>query len=62
MSWTRNINNVCVVFFDESVQMNVDEVLTRRGSPVTEQPRFDLFRFERFPKQGILKQVDLADA
>ena len=62
MSWTGDVNDVRIVFFDEPIQMNVDEVLTRRSSPVTEQSRFDLLCFERFSQQGILKQVDLADA
>ena len=62
MSRTGDVNDVRIMLFDEAVQMNVDEVLSRRGSPVTEQSRLDLFRLERFAKQGIFKQVDLADA
>jgi hypothetical protein len=45
---TRDVDDVRVAFFDEAIQVNVDEVLTRRGSPVPEQRRFDLLRTERF--------------
>src|ERR1035441_3137187 len=42
--------------------MEIDEVLSRRRSPVPEQPWLNLFRFQRLSQQGIFKQVDLADA
>src|ERR1035438_2864006 len=62
VSRTRNVDDVRIVLFDQPVQMNIDEVLSRRGSPVTEQPWLDLFRFKWLAKQRIVKQVDLADA
>ena len=62
MSRTGDIDNVRIMFFDEAIQMDVNEVLSRRGSPVAKQPRLDLLRFEWFSKQRILKEVDLADA
>src|ERR1017187_4662395 len=62
VSGTRNINDVRIVLFDQPVQMNVDKVLSGRGSPVTEQPWLDLLCLERRAKQGIVKEVDLADA
>ena len=43
-------------------EIDVDEVLAWRGSPVTEQSRLDLLRLERRAKQGIVKEIDLADA
>ena len=61
VSGTGNINNVGIMLFDEAVQMNVNKVLSRRGSPVTEQPRLNLFRFEWLPQKRIFKQVDLSD-
>ena len=62
MSRTRDVDDVRIVLFDEPVQMDVDEVLARRGSPVTEQPWLNLLCLERRAKKGIIKQVDLADA
>src|ERR1700677_4197407 len=62
MSGTGDIDDVRIIFFDETVQMDVDEILSRRGPPMAEQPGFDLLRFERFSQKGILKEVDLAYA
>ena len=62
MSRTRNVNDIGIMLFDQAVQMNVDEILSRRSSPVPEQPWFDLFRFERLPQQGIFEEIDLTDA
>ena len=42
--------------------MNVNQVLSWRSSPMTEQARLNLFRLERLAQQRILKQVDLTDA
>src|SRR5579872_972302 len=42
--------------------MNVDKILSRRSSPVPEQPWFDLFCFQRLSQQRVFKEVDLADA
>src|ERR1035438_3554649 len=33
---TGDVDDVRIMLFDQSIQMNVDEVLSRRGSPVTE--------------------------
>src|ERR1035437_1432879 len=42
MSWSRDVNDVRIMFFDEAIQMNVNEVLPRRSSPVSEKARFYL--------------------
>ncbi len=52
MPRTGDIDDVRIMFFDQTVQMDVDEVLAWRGSPVTEQSRLDLLRLERLAKQG----------
>src|ERR1017187_4973115 len=62
VSRTRYIDDVRIMLFDEPIQMNVDKVLAGRCSPVTEQPGLDLFRLERLAEQGIVKEIDLADA
>ncbi len=59
---TGDVDDVRIMLFDKAVQMNVDEVLPRRRSPVPEQPWLDLFRFERLSQQRVFKEVDLADA
>ncbi len=62
VSRTRDVDDVRIMLFDQPVQMNVDKVLAWRCSPVTEQPGLDLLCLERRAKQGIVKEVDLADA
>jgi hypothetical protein len=62
MSRTSDVNDICIMLFDEPIQMNVDEILSRGSSPVPEQSWFDLFGLERLSQQGILEEIDLADA
>src|SRR6202050_4445692 len=62
MSRTGNVNDIGITLFDEAVQMNVNKILSRRSSPVSEQPWFDLFGLERLSQQGILEEIDLTDA
>src|SRR5580704_16665682 len=62
MPGTGNINDICVSFFDQAIQVNVDEVLSRRSSPVPKEPRLNLYSFERLSQKGVLKKIDLADA
>ena len=42
--------------------MDVDEVLSRRSSPMPKKPWLDLCCFERLSKQRVFKQIDLPDA
>ena len=46
---------------DDVVEMDVDEIQPRRGAPLPEQPRLDVFPAQRFAQQRIVEQVDLAD-
>ena len=36
MAWAGDINDICALFFDQAVQVNVDEILARRSAPVSE--------------------------
>jgi len=62
MSRTSDVNDICIMLFDEAVQVNINKILSRRSSPVSEQPWFDLFGLERLSQQGILEEIDLTDA
>src|SRR5580704_12641864 len=62
MSRSGDVNDICIMLFDEPIQMNVNEILSRRSSPVPKQPWFDLLCLERLSQQGILEEVDLTDA
>ena len=43
----RDVDHVQVVFLDDPVQMDVDEVLPRRGPPVAQQPGLDVLQLQR---------------
>src|ERR1700751_4775786 len=49
---------VDIIFLDDPVQMNVNKRQPRRGAPVSEQPIFDVLRFQRFPQQRVVLKVD----
>ena len=53
MPGAGDVDHVQVVLLDEPVQVDVDEVQTRRRSPVAEQPRLDVFLCEGFLSSGL---------
>jgi hypothetical protein len=60
MTRAANVDHAEGPLLDQAVQMNVDEVLARRGSEVAEQSFLDFFEFERsFQKWVGSQQVDL---
>ena len=61
MAGTRNVNHVQIVLLDQTVEMHIDEVQTRRRAPMAEQSRFDVFKFQRLTQQRIVVQVNLPD-
>src|SRR2546425_6038602 len=51
---TGDVDNIQLLLLDQPVQMNVDEVQTGCGSPVTQQSRLDMLQLERLaPQPGI---------
>ena len=50
-----------VVFLDDAVQVDVDEVEAGCGAPVAEQPGLDVLRFQRLLQERIVVEVDLPD-
>ncbi len=48
VAWPGDVDNVEVVFFDEPVEMDVDEVQARRGAPMTQEAGLDVLEFEWF--------------
>ena len=48
-------------FFDDAVQMDIDEVQSRRRAPVPEQARLDVRQLERLLQQRIVVEINLAD-
>ena len=60
MAGTDDCEYVAIPSDNDSIQMRVDEIDARRGSPVPQQPRLDVLQGERLAQQRIVEQVDLA--
>jgi hypothetical protein len=56
-----DVEGVEVPGLDHPVQVGVQEIETRRRSPVPEQAGLDVFGQERFTQQRIVQQIDLSD-
>ncbi|SLD00132.1 Uncharacterised protein [Mycobacteroides abscessus subsp. massiliense] len=56
---TNDEQCIDVVRDDGSVHMGIDEVQTRRGAPVPQQPRFDVLTLKGFRQQRVVQQIDL---
>jgi len=61
MSRTDDIDHVQVMFFDQPVEVNIDEVQAGGGAPVPEQTRLDMLEREGGFEQWIVLQIDLSD-
>src|SRR6266478_8805227 len=61
MPGAGDVDHVEVVLFDYPVQVNIDEVQTRRCSPVAEEPRLDVFLRQGLLEQRVVVKIDLAD-
>src|SRR5262249_9144987 len=47
VSGARDVNHVEVVLPNDAIQMDVDQILSRRRAPVAEQTRLDVSRLQR---------------
>ncbi len=56
-----DVDRVEIVLLDRAVQVDVEKVQSRRGAPVAQQPRLDVFVPQRLFQQRIVVQIDLAD-
>jgi hypothetical protein len=61
MPGAGNIEHVEVILFDDAIQVNVEEVLARRGSPMAEQARLDMLQLQRLLQEGVVHEVNLID-
>ena len=59
MSGSGDVDHVEVEFFDQPVQVDIDEVQTRRRSPVAEKPRLDVLLGESLFQQRVVVEIDL---
>ena len=61
VSLVGNIDHVEVAILDDAVQVDVDEILSRRRSPMAEQHVLDVRERERPLEQGIIQQINLGN-
>jgi hypothetical protein len=59
MTGADDIDHVEIVFFDQPVQVHINEVQPSGGALMPEQSRLDLFELERGFEEGIVLQIDL---
>ena len=61
MTGADDIDHVEVVFFDQAIEVDIDEVEPSSGAPMPEQTRLDVFSLEGCFEQRIVLQIDLSD-
>ena len=61
MAGPDDIDHVQIALFDQTVEMDINEVEPGGGTPMPEQTRFDVFELERGFEQGIVLQINLPD-
>ena len=49
------------MILDDPVEVNVKEILPRRGAPVAEQARLDVLQLQWLLQERVVHEVDLAD-
>src|SRR6185312_10333059 len=42
MAWSRDVDHVQIVLLDDPIQLNIDEVQSGRGPPMSEKPWLDV--------------------
>src|SRR5579884_4272650 len=61
VSRAADVNDVQIVFLDDAIQVNVNEIESRRRPPMAEQTRLDVLPFQWAFKQWIVQQINLAN-
>jgi hypothetical protein len=61
VSRTSNKDDIQIIFLDNTVEMNIDEVQSGSPTPMAKQPRLHVLQFQRLFKQWIVIQIYLAD-
>ena len=54
MAWAGDEDGIQIVLFDETIEMDVDEIQSGRGAPMAEEARFYVLEFEGLFEQGIV--------
>ena len=59
---TRHEDHIEVVALDDAIQVRPDERQRGARAPMPEQPMLDMLDVERLAQQGVVPQIDHADA
>src|ERR1700733_1283934 len=60
MARTTDVDHVEVIFLDDAIQVHINEILTRRRAPMTEQHVLDVRKSQRLFQEWIVVQVNLS--
>ena len=61
MTGAGNVDDVEIVFLYDPIQVDVDEILTGRGAPMSYHERFHMLQPQRYAQQRVIPEVDLPD-
>src|SRR6185437_3881260 len=59
MAGPADVNDVEVARPDGAIEMGIDKIQSRRGPPMSEQPRLDVFEPQRLAQESIIEQIYL---
>jgi hypothetical protein len=61
MAGAGDVDHVQIVPLDQAIQVDINEVQTRRRSPMTQKARLNVLLRQRFLEQRIVVEIDLSD-
>ena len=61
MTGTDHVDHVQVMLLDQTIEVDVEKIQSRRRAPMSQQAGFDMVERQRNIEQGIVPQIDLAD-
>src|ERR1700686_1580406 len=61
MSRTCDVQDIEIVFFDQAIEVYIDEIQPWRCAPMAEQPGLDVFQLKWFSQQRIGVEINLSD-
>src|SRR5487761_1547269 len=61
VSRASDVNDVQIKFFDEAIEMHINEVQSRRRAPVTQQARLNVLNLQPLVEQGVIEEINLSD-
>jgi hypothetical protein len=59
MAGARHVDGVEIVFLDQPIYMNTDQIEARRSTPMTQQAGLDVLDRQFLPQQRVCGEIDL---